>query len=72
MRIVPLIEVPLDAAGNPVSEFRVLEDELPEPFDIDARQSVEEFVTHQPMKVLTKLNSSWSVTVLLGRQNKSS
>lgn len=48
MRIVPLTEVPLDAAGNPVSEFRVLEDELPEPFDIDAGQSVEVRVRYTP------------------------
>jgi hypothetical protein len=48
-RIVPLTELPMDPSGNPVSEFRVLDEELPEPFEIAPNNSIEVRVRYTPI-----------------------
>ena len=48
LRIVPLTDVPVDEAGNPVAEFSVLENELPEPFTIAPNGSQEVRIRYSP------------------------
>ena len=68
-RIVPLTELPTDGTGNPVSEFRVLDEELPEPFEISANNSIEVRVRYSPIdegqdeaQLVITSNSSLSAT----------
>jgi hypothetical protein len=48
-RVVPLTELATDASGSPVSEFRVLDSELPEPFEIGPNNSVEVRIRYTPI-----------------------
>ena len=68
-RIQPLTELPTDATGTPVSEFRVLDEELPEPFEIGANNSLEVRVRYSPIddgqdeaQLIITSNSSLSAT----------
>lgn len=49
LRIVPLTAPPTDASGNEVSEFSVLEGELPDPFQIPAGGSAEVRLRYAPL-----------------------
>jgi len=49
MRIVALTDPPTDASGNPISEFSVVEDELPSPFQIEANGTQEVRIQYSPI-----------------------